>query len=253
MGSLTEELPKCLLSFAGRRLLEWQIAALNAVGIFDVMIVTGYRAEQLSAFGTCQVRNPKWSTTNMVYSLACASDFLLQKGVGPVIVCYSDIVYEPRVLDSLLAAPGEVATVIDLCWEALWRLRFGNPLTDAETLTHHDGRILDIGRKATSFKEIEGQYIGLTRFTPGSAEKFLATYRSIHQLMPGKTPETCYFTDILHAMASVEPGVRAAFTEGGWLEFDSEDDLSAYSSRLAIGILSEFWSPDAVAQAKRMS
>lgn len=42
---LTEQRPKCLLPLRGRTLLEWQIAALAANHIRDVVIVTGFHAQ----------------------------------------------------------------------------------------------------------------------------------------------------------------------------------------------------------------
>lgn len=42
---LTEQCPKCLLPLAGRTLLEWQITALAANGIHDVVVVTGFHAQ----------------------------------------------------------------------------------------------------------------------------------------------------------------------------------------------------------------
>ncbi|MBC7906838.1 MAG: phosphocholine cytidylyltransferase family protein [Rhodospirillaceae bacterium] len=46
---LTEQRPKCLLPLGGRTILEWQLAALAANGIRDVVVVTGFRAEAVEA------------------------------------------------------------------------------------------------------------------------------------------------------------------------------------------------------------
>ena len=40
MGSLTDRVPKCLVSLAGRPLLEWQKAALRKAGIDTVALIT---------------------------------------------------------------------------------------------------------------------------------------------------------------------------------------------------------------------
>lgn len=42
---LTAQRPKCLLTLGGRTVLEWQIAALAANGVRDVVVVTGFQAE----------------------------------------------------------------------------------------------------------------------------------------------------------------------------------------------------------------
>ena len=42
---LTADMPKCLLPFAGRSILEWQIRALAANGVGEVFVVTGFKTE----------------------------------------------------------------------------------------------------------------------------------------------------------------------------------------------------------------
>src|SRR3546814_8829988 len=44
---LTRDLPKCLIEFNGRSLLGWQVAALVANGIQDIVVVTGFRTERV--------------------------------------------------------------------------------------------------------------------------------------------------------------------------------------------------------------
>lgn len=46
---LTAQRPKCLLSLGGRTVLEWQVAALAANGIGDVVVVTGFQARAVEA------------------------------------------------------------------------------------------------------------------------------------------------------------------------------------------------------------
>ena len=38
---LTRDIPKCLIEFNGRSLISWQVAALVANGIKDIVVVTG--------------------------------------------------------------------------------------------------------------------------------------------------------------------------------------------------------------------
>lgn len=44
---LTRDLPKCLIEFNGRSLLGWQVAALAANGVEDIVVVTGFRTERV--------------------------------------------------------------------------------------------------------------------------------------------------------------------------------------------------------------
>ena len=44
---LTRDVPKCLIDFNGRSLISWQVAALAANGISDIVVVTGFRTERV--------------------------------------------------------------------------------------------------------------------------------------------------------------------------------------------------------------
>lgn len=46
---LTESLPKCLIEFSGRTLLEWQIDMLASAGIERIDVVTGFMTEKVEA------------------------------------------------------------------------------------------------------------------------------------------------------------------------------------------------------------
>src|SRR3546814_1532246 len=46
---LTADMPKCMIDFNGRTLIEWQIEALKANGIRDIAVVTGFRTEVVEA------------------------------------------------------------------------------------------------------------------------------------------------------------------------------------------------------------
>lgn len=42
---LTAEMPKCMIDFSGRTLIEWQVRALAAQGVSDIHVVTGFMTE----------------------------------------------------------------------------------------------------------------------------------------------------------------------------------------------------------------
>ena len=163
----------------------------------------------------------------MVYSLFCARDILLSGKT--IIVVYADIIYEPNLLAAILTNNADIATVIDLEWHALWTARFENPLEDAETLRlSADGHLVEIGQVPSSLEEIEGQYIGLTKFSAAGALAFEAVYRDISKYVPGKTMHNCYFTDVLQGLVERGDVIDTVSVRGGWLEFDSPSDCALY-------------------------
>lgn len=218
MLSLTEDRPKCLVEFRGRPLLEWQLAALRRAGVDDIAVVTGYRREALSRFGLVEFYNPDWATTNMVSSLSHAVDWLER---GPCLVCYADIVYQAPAVRELLACDAPLAVAYDPDWLALWRARFDDPLSDAETFRLQDGLIVEIGGKPATVEEIEGQYMGLLRFTPESWRALDALRAELDR--PAR--DRLDMTGALSRLIARGYPVRAVAARFPWAEFDSARDL----------------------------
>ncbi|MDZ3993774.1 phosphocholine cytidylyltransferase family protein [Pseudomonas sp. Teo4] len=223
MKSLTDERPKCMVELRGKPLLEWQLAALHDAGISDIAIVTGYKRELLADQGLIEFHNPRWAQTNMVSSLACAESWLQDE---PCIISYSDIFYSAAAVQSLMACTASLAVTYDPNWLALWTDRFGDPLLDAETFCLTPaGTLAEIGNKPTSVHDIQGQYMGLLRFTPeGWAE--------VVRLRSTMPPEQCDKVHMTHTLQQViDAGripIHALAYAGEWGEVDSSEDLLLY-------------------------
>ena len=88
MGDLTAHMPKCMVSVAGRTLLDWQLSALRAAGVREIGLVTGYRADDIRADDLTEFTNREWATSNMVRSLTCAGPWLV--GADTVVIVKTD-------------------------------------------------------------------------------------------------------------------------------------------------------------------
>jgi len=243
LGALTDETPKCLTELAGRPLIAWQLRALAEAGLDRVGLVTGYAADRLAHLGLPSIHNPRWEETNMVSSLLCAEAAL--RSEDDLIVSYGDIVYEPRIVSALRDSDGAIATVIDLDWLKLWQLRSDDPLADAESLRlDSQGRITDIGQGVASLGEIEGQYIGLTRFSAAGKRallEFVARDGTRDWPLSSSLDDTS-FTDLLRGMIDTGMTIDAIPVRGGWLEVDTPEDLAVYEAELARPTIDGFFS-----------
>lgn len=231
----TENCPKCLTEVGGKSLIGHQLATLDACGIDDIVIVTGYQAERLALPGTRQRHNDAWADTNMVESLFCAEDIF----GDDMLVCYSDIVYSQAVLRSLLASDADVGVVIDRDWLTQWSNRFEDPLSDAESLVlAPDGRILDIGNKVDTLDLIHAQYIGLMRFRGAGIEALKAARANwnstVRPWMSKRPVRKAYMTDLLMEMILMDVAVHGVPIDGGWFEVDQPGDL-AYAGTALTG------------------
>ena len=222
MKNLTDDRPKCLVELRGRALLDWQLNALRDAGIDQIAIVTGYKRELLADWGLVEFHNQRWAETNMVSSLECAQAWLLDE---PCIVSYSDIFFEPSAVKSLMASDADVAVTYDPHWLAQWEKRFDDPLSDAETFRlGADGALTEIGNKPKTIEEIEGQYMGLLRFTPRGWSK-------VQRIRASFSAEKC---DRMHMTGTLQKIIESGLVSisairysGDWGEVDSQEDLRA--------------------------
>lgn len=225
MGALTGQRPKCLVELKGKPLLEWQLDSLRLAGLSDIAIVTGYLREMLAGRCLTEFHNSRWPETNMLSSLACAAQWLES---GPCIVSYTDIFYEPSAPAALMDCGAELAVTYDVNWRQLWEKRFGDPLLDAESFRlGPGGYIAEIGNKAVSVKDIEGQYMGLLRFTPAGWDEV----QRLRALMPHAEADATHITGILQRVIAAERVPVAAIPYTGvWGEIDNPSDLSLYNT-----------------------
>lgn len=242
MQNLTVERPKCLVELAGQPLLHWQLQALRGAGIGNILVVRGYAAHCLEGdFAT--VENPRWAETNMVSSLLRASGFarkFFSNGGQQLVISYSDIVYHPDHVRRLLAATEDMAITYDTEWEALWKLRFKDVLSDAETFREEGGLLREIGGRAASLAEIHGQYMGLLSFSQAGWERLEAACAALGTAAVDKLDMTGLLRLLLAQGASIE----AVPVAGHWCEADSGADLDLYEEALARGGWSHDWRPE---------
>ena len=232
MGHLGNDRPKCLVELEGKPLIERQIAALRRGGVEEIGVVRGYRAEMIDFPGLSWFANARRAETNMVMSIAAAAPWLR---AGPVIVSYADIFYRSELVRGLADAPGRLVISYDRAWRRLWTRRFADPLTDAETFRiNAAGQLLEIGGRTTRIEDIEGQYMGLLKFTPPA-------WRAVEALLGTRDAairDRLDVTGLLRRMLTEKQIPIDTFgTDGQWGEVDNPEDVALYRNMVREGEL----------------
>jgi choline kinase len=218
LGKYTVDRPKCLVELRGRTLLDRQVAALRAAGADEVAVVAGWRAELFDDSGLTVFLNERWAQSTMVESLAAAHPWLRE---GPVLVSYGDIVYSAATARALAAAQEHLAIAYDPDWQSLWDRRFTDPLDDAETFRLDDsGLLAEIGGRPSSAAEVQGQYVGLLKFTPAA----WAHVRAV--LLTDVAAQGLDMTGLLSFLLREHRlAVGVTPVSGPWCEFDHPSDV----------------------------
>lgn len=226
---LTNYIPKCLVKYKNKSLIDYQLDLFGQNNITDINVVLGYRADAFDKSEANIIINENYAHTNMVGTLMVAKD--LFDGTDDILITYGDIIYTNEVLSSALNNMDDLAITVDLNWLQLWSLRMDNPLEDAETLKiNQQGNVFELGKKTNCYDDIQGQYMGLIKVSKHFASSFIKHYEQMdqHSLYDGQSYKNMYMTSYLQSLINEGYLLKALPVFGGWLEIDSIQDIEFY-------------------------
>jgi choline kinase len=243
LGQYTKDLPKCMLSFLDKPIIQRQIETLKKVGIDDITVVKGYKGEKIT-YNVKFRENSLYTSTNMAESLNCARDKLKD-----TLVCYGDIIYETRLVEKLLDSKGEINVLVDDDWIPYWQSRLDNWREDTESLKYDSlDRLFEIGTPKCEPVDCQSRYIGLIKFTEKGSQKFLELYdinkskywENSEKWRKSKNFRNAYMTCMLQEAIDNKVDVRVAHTKQGWMEFDTIEDYEKATMWAKEGTLERF-------------
>lgn len=216
--SIHGEHPKCLISFDGEAILDHQIQGLFAAGIREIGIVVGYESEQIMQHVEARYRdylhrfsfihNSKFETTNNIYSLWAARDWLS----GDAFMCLNaDVLCEPDILIPAARTTASISMIVDPEWRE-----------ETMKVIIRDGRVVRMSKKI-SRSEFSATYIGITTFSLAIQRGFFCALDKL--VADGHVNE--FFNVAVQELA--DEGVRVGFTSTAglsWAEIDDPADLA---------------------------
>ena len=108
MGAITKEHPKCMTEISAHNtILSRQLRQLVSFGIEEVVMTTGYYDKVLVDYCNSLhlplrfifANNPKYATTNYIYSIYCAKEQLKD---DDIVLMHGDLVFENLVLEAVV-------------------------------------------------------------------------------------------------------------------------------------------------------
>ena len=169
----TENLPKGMLSFDGKTIIERQIEMYRKCGIDNIIIVRGFAADKIKYDGITYYDNKDYASTNMVASFLCASDEFDED----VLVSYSDVLFCENMLRTMIKAEGEFVCAVDTNWQSYWMKRYGKVDFDTESMKIGEGEnITSLGLSDPPIEEIDARYVGLLKFSRTGLRKIVSIW-----------------------------------------------------------------------------
>lgn len=213
---VTENRPKCLIPFAGKSLLQWQVEALAANGITSIAVVTGFRTEmveaELAAMRDVSIRalfNPFYHVADNLGSCWMAREEM----AGDFIILNGDTLVSPEIVARLLtdaSAPITVTVDVKAAYDA-----------DDMKVQREGDRLVAIGKTLTA-EQANAESIGMLAFDARGGTRFRAQVETMMRTPAGVSNWYLKAIDML----APESMVGTVSIEGlRWAEVDFPQDL----------------------------
>ena len=223
----TEALPKCMLMFGDKTLLERQLEVYEGCGIKDISVVRGFKKEKINYEGLNYYDNTDYHNNNILNSLFYAEEVIN----GNVIISYSDILFDTNVVSRLLESNADISIVVDIDWRGYYVDRKDHQIEEAEKVIFDaNNEVLKIGKVITSKQDVYGEFIGMLKLSPRGAEIFKLHFNRAKKIFWDKpfqrsqTFQKAYITDLIQDMVDMGVSIHCVIIERGWKEIDTVED-----------------------------
>ena len=224
LGKYTKENTKCMLEINGETLIKHALEKLNNVGITKLILVVGYKKDNLinhvgnryKNIDIEYVENPDFNKTNNIYSLYLAREKLAQ---DDTILLESDLLFEEEILSKLIKDERKSLAVVDK-YQA-WMDG------TAVTLSKNDDILGFYGKKAFRFQDVEKYYktVNIYKFSKEFSSSVYIPFLEAYSKAMGDNE---YYESVLRVVLMLEDQELKALKLNGekWYEIDDVQDKS---------------------------
>lgn len=223
LGHLTDDRPKCLIEFDGRTLLDRQLDTLAANGVNDVVVVTGFRDDQIEkalqrrrdAREGPDVRtafNPFFKVADNLGSL-----FLVKHELtGDCLVWNGDTLVSKALMAKVVGNETKgICVTVDR--------KDGYDDDDMKVIRDEGtGRLRAIGKRIA--EGVNAESIGLLAFRDGGAERFA---EAIGKAMRTSEGTTIWYLRVIHHLAQNGDVWTLDIKGEEWGEVDFPEDVAS--------------------------
>jgi choline kinase len=219
LGHLVDDKPKCLIDFNGRSLLDRQLDTLEANGVHEAVVVTGFHDELVDAAIARRSGGPKVRTIfNPFYKVA--------DNTGSLFMAREELA------DDCLVWNGDTLVSNCLMGRVVGNDRAGICVTidrkdsydedDMKVVAGDDGRLRAIGKRISH--GVNAESIGLLALRAGGAERFR---EAIERAMRTSEGTTIWYLRVIHHLAQNGEVWTLDIAGEEWGEVDFPADVDA--------------------------
>ena len=225
LGKYTKDNTKCMLEINGISLLERTVDALLEADIHNLILVVGYKMDNLKQYiidkqidkkiHITYVENHDYDITNNIYSLYMAKDYLCK---DDTILLESDLIFEKDIIKRLVNNPYDNIAVV---------AKYEEWMDGTVIIANDKDDIIEfIEKKDFNYNNI-GQYyktVNIYKFNKTYSEQYYLPFLEAYIKAYGKND---YYELVLKVISSIpKSGLKALkLTNEKWYEIDDCQDL----------------------------
>lgn len=220
----TRDNTKCMVEVNGRKLIDRSLENMTKAPLSRIVIVIGYEGEKLrqhvgesyNGVPILYVENPVYASTNNIYSLALAAEYLAQEDT---LLFESDLIYDEKIVARLLADPNPNVAVVDKYTASM----------DGTVVTINGQNDITafIPKKHFDYRHV-GEYYKTVNIYKFSREFLVNSYIPFLRAYSTAMGNNQYYEQVLRVLLTLEKGDIKAMPLSGekWYEIDDLQDLS---------------------------
>jgi len=216
MRPLTDKIHKCCLSVAGKPLLTGQVDILCSCGITDIVVITGYRRQEVMALGADRAEylfNPFFKSTNSITSLWLAQRFFSDD----ILILNCDVIFDASLVEQLVVSPHQISVAVCSDW---------SDDRGYKAEINSKGNVLRMGKH---LDRPSAEYAGITFLRETILPETVKTMENFFN----KDQFDVWYEDAISAM--LESGIvgNAVFASPDkWYELDTADEYMIANKRI---------------------
>lgn len=231
LKGLTKNNTKCMVKVNGVTLIERMLHQIEKRHLSRIVIVVGYKGKELMDFiGTLEIQtpivyvnNPVYATTNNIYSLSLAKEFLRQ---DDTLLFESDLIFDDAVIDWLLDDPRDTLALVDKyeSWMDGTCMKLGEDDSIEAFISNKNFKYSDVG----SYYKTVNIYKFSRDFSDSCYIPFLDAYSTV-------LGNCSYYEQVLKVITILdESRIKAKRLDGQpWYEIDDVQDLDIAATLFA--------------------
>jgi choline kinase len=217
LGHMVDDKPKCLIDFNGRTLLDRQLDTLEANGVGEAVVVTGFHDELVQAAIAARGGGPKVRTIyNPFYKVAdnTGSLFMAREELTDDCLVWNGDTLVSNALMSRVLANGREGICVTLD-------RKDSYDDDDMKVVEEDGRLKAIGKRLP-MESVNAESIGLLAFRSDGAERFREAIEKAIRTAEGTT---IWYLRVIHHLAQSSEVWTLDINGEEWGEVDFPADV----------------------------